>query len=81
MLTVIKHSESLAYSRLGAEDSEVPSCEYRPERRPLVASRKPYCEHDALNRRTPWNMSATIDDPATLDEIGETLGRLGYPAG
>jgi propionyl-CoA synthetase len=26
-----------------------------------------------------WKMPATIDDPAILDEIGEALGRLGYP--
>ena len=27
-----------------------------------------------------WKMPATIDDPITLDEIGEALGALGYPA-
>ena len=26
-----------------------------------------------------WRMPATIEDPAALDEIGEALGRLGYP--
>jgi len=25
-----------------------------------------------------WKMPATIEDPAVLDEIGETLRRLGY---
>ena len=29
---------------------------------------------------TPWRMPATIDDPAILDEIGETLREMGYPA-
>jgi propionyl-CoA synthetase len=29
---------------------------------------------------TPWKMPATIDDPAILDEIGESLADLGYPA-
>ncbi len=28
---------------------------------------------------TPYKAPATIDDPAILDEIGEDLGRLGYP--
>ena len=28
---------------------------------------------------TPYKTPATIDDPAILDEIGEDLGRLGYP--
>ncbi len=27
----------------------------------------------------PWKMPATIDDPATLDEIAEALQKLGYP--
>ncbi len=27
----------------------------------------------------PWTMPATIDDPAILDEIKESLGGLGYP--
>ena len=27
----------------------------------------------------PWNVPATIDDPAILDEITEALARLGYP--
>jgi propionyl-CoA synthetase len=27
-----------------------------------------------------WSPPATIEDPAALDEIGEALGRLGYPA-
>ena len=26
----------------------------------------------------PWNMPATIDDPAILDEIGEALRSIGY---
>jgi propionyl-CoA synthetase len=26
-----------------------------------------------------WTMPATIDDPAILDELGETLKGLGYP--
>ena len=26
-----------------------------------------------------WRMPATIDDPVILDEIGDALGRLGYP--
>jgi propionyl-CoA synthetase len=30
---------------------------------------------------TPWSMPATIDDPAILDEIGDRLERMGYPAG
>jgi propionyl-CoA synthetase len=29
----------------------------------------------------PWNMPATIDDPAILDEIAQALSGLGYPAG
>jgi propionyl-CoA synthetase len=29
---------------------------------------------------TPWKMPATIDDPEILDEIGESLADLGYPA-
>ncbi|HXH37778.1 MAG TPA: propionyl-CoA synthetase [Thermoanaerobaculia bacterium] len=28
---------------------------------------------------TPYNMPATIDDPATLDEIGAGLSTIGYP--
>ncbi len=28
-----------------------------------------------------WNMPATIDDPAILDEISEVLATLGYPKG
>ena len=28
-----------------------------------------------------WNMPATIDDPAILDEITTTLATLGYPQG
>ena len=28
-----------------------------------------------------WTAPATIDDPAILGEIGEGLGRLGYPPG
>jgi len=27
----------------------------------------------------PWNMAATIDDPALLDIVSEALGKLGYP--
>ena len=27
---------------------------------------------------TPWTMPATIDDPAILDEIAESLRGLGY---
>ncbi len=26
-----------------------------------------------------WQMPATIDDPAILDEIAEALARIGYP--
>jgi propionyl-CoA synthetase len=26
-----------------------------------------------------WKMPATIDDPAILGEIGESLAHLGYP--
>ncbi|WP_027134379.1 propionyl-CoA synthetase [Geminicoccus roseus] len=28
---------------------------------------------------TPWTMPATIDDPASLEEIGDALAQLGYP--
>jgi propionyl-CoA synthetase len=28
---------------------------------------------------TPYNVPATIDDPATLDEIASSLGTIGYP--
>ena len=28
---------------------------------------------------TPYNVPATIDDPAILDEIRESLGQMGYP--
>jgi propionyl-CoA synthetase len=27
----------------------------------------------------PYNVPATIDDPATLDEIKDGLGTIGYP--
>jgi propionyl-CoA synthetase len=28
---------------------------------------------------TPYTVPATIDDPATLEEIGASLASLGYP--
>ena len=28
---------------------------------------------------TPYNVPATIDDPATLDEIASSLSTIGYP--
>jgi propionyl-CoA synthetase len=33
----------------------------------------------AIADGTPWRTPATIDDPASLDEIGAALAALGYP--
>jgi propionyl-CoA synthetase len=54
-----------------------------------VVARLPKTRSGKILRRTmaqiadgeSYRMPATIDDPAILDEIGEAVGRLGYPLG
>jgi len=55
----------------------------------LVVQRLPKTRSGKILRATmrkiadgeEWKMPATIDDPAILDEIAETLRSLGYAAG